>query len=924
MKPADDIKFIPLLRRFKFPDFLVCPAVSMLLLKDSLDFSTCHYVLIQKKDYDDKLVKLNHHAFEYQKRRFLVENGKIIEIMSVLDLHAIDIPELLRGKTADEIFTLHELHGKNLITIETPSLATMIFTKISEVFYLFQIASVVVWLLEGYTTYAYLIFTMSVVSIIHEIYTKRNNENQLRSLMKDGGKSKVFREGRVITVDNSDLVIGDLIYVSKGSVPCDLGIVSGDCVVDESSLTGESVPVVKTAWDGEGRLDLERNKRNVLFGGSRITEVKGKTSTSDVDLCEDGIKLETILSEEVAAKAIVLSTGFSTTKGELFKSIMFPTKTEFKFNQDAKSFLSILGVIALVAFFNRVYNNLSDGMSIPYSIFTSLDIITIAVPPALPLILTVGIGFSIARLKKKKIYCIDPARLHYAGKLEIMCWDKTGTLTVPEMQFVKTHPEKELDFGNVKSYNSIERFMVLCHNLTKADGEIIGHQLDKESFKVTGFEIQQNLDSSVEMVKGIDRIRTVKRFEFDSHLQRSLVVGEHENGLVVHIKGSPEAIKPLLREIPPDYDSECNQYSIEGYYVIACAVRKLDSTSSLIRSEIESNYDFEFIGFLLFQNLLKPESVGTFAHLHDAGIQSIIITGDNALTAIHVSRQLELLSEVWLIDQDEDGVNCSSVPTERHDGRGTGRVLNKSLDSIDGNDSLAITGAALHELRNNREFILHRFMSQIKIFSRAKPDDKMWIVNWFITKGKFVGMCGDGTNDCSALKAAHVGLALSSAEASIVAPFTSAKKSISDMVELVREGRCALETSFVGFKYMTVYPLIQLMISATLNQYRTGLSNNQFLFDDMFIVTVLALVSLWTRPKLTLSKTNPVDSLFHKEILFSLLGQLGLCVGWFVFNSFLTVTAPWYCSAQLATSKLGPDFLPLDPSLGTANYPCFP
>lgn len=136
---------------------------------------------------------------------------------------------------------------------------------------------------------------------------------------------------------------------------------------------------------------------------------------------------------------------------------------------------------------------------------------------------------------------------------------------------------------------------------------------------------------------------------------------------------------------------------------------------------------------------------------------------------------------------------------------------------------IAITGEALDILRETfSESFITWLICRTRIFARCKPFHKTQIIEKLISEEFVVGMCGDGTNDVGALKAAHVGLALSDTEASMVAPFTSASKSIADVPILLAEGRCALETSFVSFKYMIMYPIIQLTITGTLYSMGTG------------------------------------------------------------------------------------------------------
>lgn len=428
----------------------------------------------------------------------------------------------------------------------------------------------------------------------------------------------------------------------------------------------------------------------------------------------------------------------------------------------------------------------------------------------------------------------------------------------------------------------------------------------------------------------------VKRFEFDAHLQRSSVVAVSKDcPAILYVKGSPEAIKSvcLPSSIPSNFESLCLRYSFDGFYVIACASKRLNQGllsqhSTLSRTQLEC--DLEFNGFLLFQNPIKIQAFPTFSALSGANIQSIIITGDHALVAIHVAKQLNLCTKsVTLIDQNERGVYFMSI-NHVDDGQPFTEPQKFSLGQlpdylVEDLSDVALTGQALNFLKKNDPALLETIMPKVIIFSRAKPDEKTWIIEWLIKSGKNVGMCGDGTNDCGALKAAHVGLALSSAEASIVAPFTSGQKQISDIVWVVKEGRCSLETAFLGFKYMILYPLIQLMISASLNELKTSLSSNQYLFDDMVLVTSLALFALYTEPRNELSKSKPVDTLFSREILVSLVGQLFLCIFWYSINAAAVFNSTWYCSVANATSKLDKDFIPIDGNLGSkANYPCYP
>ncbi|KAJ3273250.1 hypothetical protein HDV01_004608 [Terramyces sp. JEL0728] len=887
--------------------------------------------------------------FEYKNKRFVYsDNYKYFKrTESILkNLQPEYIHSLITGNTSEAHGREMLVNGKNKIDIRDTPIFQMITEKCIHPFYLFQMASVIIWFVEGYATYSCLILFMSVASIIWEVWTAKENEIKLRKLTEHSAQYNVLRDGQVKIVNSEDLVVADVLFLENkdmnSQIPCDLILLHGECLIDESLLTGETVPVLKAPLQPFGDpVNMDKDKNHILFGGSNILQLKPKKyNNADCVI------------------AVVIATGFYTSKGKLFDSILNPNEIDFKFNRDASKFMCVLGAVAFLAFVNRAANSFMDGMNAFDAIIGSVDLITIAVPPALPLILTVGIGISVQRLAKLKIFCIDPARLNFAGRLDIMCWDKTGTLTVSLLSFIGVDRQisfgsldTQVEFSNMNNDFAIEKFMLVCHGVTSQGGKFLGHSLDIEMFTKTGWRMLDPISETV-VVEGttyplvleikvespaLPSVLILKRFEFDAHLQRSSVISYHSS-LMIHAKGSPEAIKAICtpESIPQNYDQLVGQYSIEGYYVIACAAKRatLENPDLKMIKRDDVEHSLQFCGFLLFQNPLKDQTYDTFTALKEANIRPVIITGDNALTAIHVARQLDLCKQSILIDTAGNSVSYHKVPSERkvksgdiHNHAIVKQDITYIASVMEDNPHIefCLTGKALKTLIANKDdILLDKLIPKVRIFSRTKPDQKTWIVEFLIKKNFYVGMCGDGTNDCGALKAAHVGLALSSAEASIIAPFTSADKKIKDIVELVKEGRCALETSFMAFKYMTLYPIIQLMMAATLNQIGAGLSNSQFLFDDMIIVTMLALLSLYTRPNDTLSTTKPTDNLLDPHVIASILGQIVICAVFFVVNFASLIHQPWYCSVDTATSNLDNQFKPINASIGAANYPCYP
>jgi magnesium-transporting ATPase (P-type) len=296
--------------------------------------------------------------FEYKKQRFVyrdhfwafvIQNATLVKTPS--QLHQMRL-----GKSTEDAIHQSKLSGKNQILIDDTPVFSMIALKCSEAFYLFQMASVSIWVYIGYTTYAILILIMSIFSIAWEVYQAKTNEEQLRSLTKQEAQFYVLRDGVPHRVASEDLVIGDIVLLDYSTtpqdtkLPCDMVLIQGECVVDESSLTGETIPILKIPLpkqgEGDERVDIDRNKGNVLFGGSTIKQLKPrddrfrtptivdeqhnilKTSTSadpTAGMNTSEVELHQLPSKNGSVLAIVFSTGFSTAKGQLFRSILFPS-----------------------------------------------------------------------------------------------------------------------------------------------------------------------------------------------------------------------------------------------------------------------------------------------------------------------------------------------------------------------------------------------------------------------------------------------------------------------------------------------------------------------------------------------------------------------------------------------------------------------
>jgi len=197
-------------------------------------------------------------------------------------------------------------------------------------------------------------------------------------------------------------------------------------------------------------------------------------------------------------------------------------------------------------------------------------------------------------------------------------------------------------------------------------------------------------------------------------------------------------------------------------------------------------------------------------------------------------------------------------------------------DEIDYQDySLVVTGDVFRWMINHAPLeTLQRLLVKTQIFARMSPDEKNEVVERLQALGYTVLMCGDGANDCAALKAADVGISLSEAEASVAAPFTTSTPDIGCVVQVIKEGRAALVTSFSCFKYMALYSLIQFTSVTLLYSFASSLGDFQFLYIDLFIIIPIAVTMGRTLPYPRIYPKRPTASLVSKKVLVSIIGQI--------------------------------------------------
>ncbi|KAL2809495.1 hypothetical protein BJX63DRAFT_423820 [Aspergillus granulosus] len=916
--------------------------------------------------------------FDYRYLRFFYHplEDKFLLITGWKDPSWVNAKSMRAGLDAEDRDSREQIFGLNAINIQQKPLFQLLVDEAFHPFYIFQLASLVLWSLDEYYYYAACIFIISVVSIGTTVVETNATMSRLKEMSHFECDIRVLRNGFWRSVTSQELVPGDVFEFSDPSliqVPCDCILLSGDCIVNESMLTGESVPVSKTPLtdDALDYLNLSAPSvhpdiaKHFLFNGTRIIRARRPQGVED---------------DEAIALAIVMRTGFLTTKGALIRSMLFPKPSGFKFYRDSFRYISVMGVIALLGFIASFVNFVRLGLSWRLIIVRALDLITIVVPPALPATLTIGTNFALSRLKSKNIFCISPQRVNVGGKLDVVCFDKTGTLTEDGLDVlglrimnkqqrlselvsdVSSKPPTESSSESLlclAKYNTIVRIMATCHSLRVVDDELLGDPLDVKMFEFTGWSFEEggghalehpssehetivpsvarppgysaSVDGSGHMNEAVE-LGILRSFEFVSQLRRaSVIVRQFGNsGATVFVKGAPESIKDIClpESLPPDFEETLSHYTHNGYRVIACAAKYEQRLSwmkiqKMTRSDAESH--LEFVGFIIFENKLKPTSSETITELNRANIRNIMCTGDNILTAVSVARECGIigLEEQVYIPHFVEGhphaprgslswesVSDPNLKLDSHtlmpSTAPNGVDLSIPGDACNAHKySLAVSGDVFRWILDfEDEIVVKRMLVRGNVFARMSPDEKHELVEKLQSLDYCCGFCGDGANDCGALKAADVGISLSDAEASVAAPFTSRQFDVSCVPTLIREGRSSLVTSFCCFKYMSLYSAIQFASVSFLYTSASNLGDFQFLFIDLALILPIAIFMGWTAPYPILSRKRPTADLVSRKVLTPLLGQITICVLIQLVAYKLVQLQPWFRAPDI---RLGED-----------------
>ena len=569
------------------------------------------------------------------------------------------------------------LYGSNTMKIPDVSILEIFAYNALSPFFLFQYFAVGLWFYEDYILYSVLILVITMFAIYSNASEQVYNLERLKTLAGAGGTVPLLRprsyngESDVYTTPDAVLVPGDRILVSEGMVfPCDCVLIRGRVVVDESMLTGESIPVTKVPIELGG---IGGDTTAALTSGSKSSGNRFTIGGGDEEIDLATRRAGSVLFSGTAVKAsqgqdaiaVVYRTGFRSAKGQLVASLLTPRDGFLVFFRDA--FYIILFMIALtvtmylyVAFILKSIGATDAVIAIKF-----FDAITIAVPPGLSACLTVATAVCIARLKALDIYVSDTSRVNWAGTVTATSFDKTGTLTQDNFDFQgaevattalkgRSAGDKQVKMLNFPAENTISlparclEVMATCHSLSLLPGarSPTGDFLEVELFRASGWALESDAERGIiarPPIGGGAHV-VMRHFEFNADRLRSATLLRRPDGSVAYLlKGSPETIARISdrESIPVDLQLRLKELTKRGFRVIAMAHKVFPEGSinleTSTQDEIESGEGIEFLGLLYLSSKLKVDALTTIRTLRAADIHTNMITGDHIQTAISVA-----------------------------------------------------------------------------------------------------------------------------------------------------------------------------------------------------------------------------------------------------------------------------------------------
>lgn len=608
-----------------------------------------------------------------------------------------------------------------------------------------------------------IIMFVVIVNAILGVYQESKAEKAIEALQKmAAATTKVLRDGKVCEIPSEDLTVGDVVLFEAGdAVPADGRIFeSASLKIEESALTGESVPVNKfiKAIGLEGQKDVPLgDRKNMMYMGSTVVYGRGK--------------------------AVITSIGMDTEMGKIAGALSSAkdeqTPLQKKLGQLSKILSFIVLGICVFMFAFDIVRALVTGteMNLDFllgSFMLAVSLAVAAIPEGLAAVVTVVLSIGVTNMSKKNAIIRKLTAVETLGCAQIICSDKTGTLTQNKMTVVEHYCDNE---------KMLAEGMALCTDVNlDDDGNLVGEPTE---MALVAYSMSLGMNKN-ELLKSAPRVGEAP---FDSNRKMMSTIHKTADGILQFTKGAPdEILKHCTRifkngEVSPLTDADRDavlkknkEFADRALRVLACGYKQL---SCVPEDQSPDNIENElvFCGLVGMIDPVRPEVKAAIEECRGAGIRPIMITGDHKDTAVAIALELGIIKD----------------------------------------KSEAITGAELDDI-SDEDF--KEKVTQYSVYARVQPEHKVRIVNAWKSRGMITAMTGDGVNDAPSIKSADIGVGMGITGTDVtknVADMVLADDNFATIVSAVEEGRRIYDNIRKSIQFLLSSNLSEVMAIFTAN-----------------------------------------------------------------------------------------------------------
>lgn len=621
----------------------------------------------------------------------------------------------LTGLKEENVLSLQNEFGENALTETKPkSKLLLLLAQFTDVMIIILIIAAVISFASGEHTDAYVILAIIIGNALMGFLQEYNAEKSIRLLQKMAPQfALVLRNNNPVKIESGKLVPGDIMLLEAGDIVAADGrlITTRSFKTDEASLTGESNTVEKkTDAISEPNL-VPGDQHNMIFKGTNVSNG--------------------------SAKAVVTAIGMNTELGKISGLLKLPsqkTPLQKRLAVFSKQ-LAVIVVLICVAVFAE---GLWRGVPAFQMFLTALSLAVAALPEALPAVITIALARGASHLVKQKALMRKLPAVETLGSVTYICTHKTGTLTQNRMTVEKMEaaPDKE---------NLLLQAMILNNEVRFSDEGFLGDSTETAlvDFAVSKGHLKITADKEFPLIT---------KLPFDSEKIRMSTLHKHGDKWILFVKGAPIKMAAILaskyKEQLPGWLDKNSKWAASGLRVLFFGYKIFDTKPVEIKADAEK--DLDFLGIAAMIDPPREEAIAAIAACKTAGIKTVMITGDQALTATAIAERLGMI---------EKG----------HQAAKTGANLNNlSLKEL--NEIVQITS----------------------VYARVSPEQKLNIVKALQANGEFVAMTGDGVNDAPSLKQADIGIAMGITGTDVskdAADKILLDDNFATIVKAVREGR---------------------------------------------------------------------------------------------------------------------------------------